>query len=366
MNKILILRDFKEDRRMSMEIYADLLLTSLKTIDTFEVDGYIPTVPPLFNNLIGMRIARYLFYPMQVIGKKASLYHIIDPGYSHLINIIDKEKTIVTVHGLLPILMWKGKVQGIARRRIPLLLLFSFAELKKVKQIIAISEDVKKDLINLLGFEPNKICVINNVIDPIFREYSQGQKIETRNRIFGKNNPTKHILINATKFYKNPDTVLRTAKILQENSDLDFRLVRIGHPDKHWIDSVHTYGLQNNVVDLGPIQWKDMPDLYNSVDLLFFPSLYEGFGWPPLEAMACGTPVIASNATSLPEVIGDAGVMLDPYDVLGFFEAIRKMLIDQEYRQQFVEKGVNQARKFTWDKTIEKIISVYNYILCDY
>ena len=112
---------------------------------------------------------------------------------------------------------------------------------------------------------------------------------------------------------------------------------------------VNSYGLDKNVINLGKLSSGKMVDLYNAVDIVLFPSIYEGFGWPPLEAMACGIPVVTSNSGSLPEVIGDSAILLDPFDYKGYANAIIKLLTDNVYYQNYVEKGLLHVKKYSWD-----------------
>jgi glycosyltransferase involved in cell wall biosynthesis len=104
-------------------------------------------------------------------------------------------------------------------------------------------------------------------------------------------------------------------------------------------------------------------DLYNSVDCLLFPSFYEGFGWPPLEAMACGTPVVTSDAASLPEVVGEAGIMVSPTDLAAIADALNRVLTDEVLRDCLVRKGLERVRGFSWDLTAQAVGRVYERVL---
>jgi len=123
--------------------------------------------------------------------------------------------------------------------------------------------------------------------------------------------------------------------------------------------TVEQLGLEEKIVFPGFVADEHLPALYNLADLFVFPSLYEGFGLPPLEALACGTPVITSNASSLPEVVGQAGLMVEATDVEALAEAMKRVLEDDALREGMVIKGLEQAKKFTWEKAAAKLLNLY-------
>jgi len=116
--------------------------------------------------------------------------------------------------------------------------------------------------------------------------------------------------------------------------------------------------LEDRIVFVGLIDDDKLPEFYRGAVVFIFPSLYEGFGLPPLEAMACGTPVLTSNVTSLPEVVGDAALMVDPYDVDAIAEGIKRLIGDDNLRKELSQKGLARAKLFSWDRTAEVTWSV--------
>jgi len=144
-------------------------------------------------------------------------------------------------------------------------------------------------------------------------------------------------------------------------------LVIVGAPN-FWksspvAESVEKLGLKSCVHFTGYIPEGDLPALYNGADLFVFPSLYEGFGLPVLEAMACGTPVITSNTSSLPEVAGDAALLVDPYDVDAIAEAMRRVLTDLNLAGELRVKGLARASEFSWERTARETLAVYEKVL---
>jgi glycosyltransferase involved in cell wall biosynthesis len=152
--------------------------------------------------------------------------------------------------------------------------------------------------------------------------------------------------------------------------------VRATHPDvilvvagkRQWqtgeIDAAfRRFNLEDQVHFTGYVDDRDLPALYSAAELFVFPSLYEGFGLPPLEAMACGTPVVTSNASSLPEVVGDAALTVDPYDVDGLAAAIKHALTDEDLRVELRRRGVARAAQFTWQRAARETLAVYAQVL---
>ncbi len=121
--------------------------------------------------------------------------------------------------------------------------------------------------------------------------------------------------------------------------------------------------MEQSIRLLGVARDEDLPLLYNCADLFVYPSLYEGFGLPPLEAMACGVPVITSNTSSLPEVVGNAGIMVDPHDINSLSEAMANVLKDKELKHRMSRDGLKRSKMFTWEKTVSEVLKIYNEAL---
>lgn len=131
---------------------------------------------------------------------------------------------------------------------------------------------------------------------------------------------------------------------------------------KSIFETVDILNLQKDVIFSDYVPDEYLTLLYNAADLFVYPSLYEGFGLPPLEAMACGTPVITSNTSSLPEVVGDAGVMIDPYDVDGLAKAMFEVLTNEGLREDMRKKGLKRAKLFSWEKTAKETLKIYEEV----
>lgn len=364
-SNILFLSGFQEGETTSMALYADGLLGALRKYHSTEFDSYEYTpkmlLHPWFRGVWGMRFARFLLYPLQVPHQPHTITHLLDHGYAHLFYTYKPERTVVTVTDLMPVLWWKRLLPVKTKKHIPLTVLYSLFALKRASHIIAISSNTKNDLVRLIGCDPSKISVVYLGIDSIFKPYNHELKNAIRNKLFG-NGPKNLILITGSQFYKNHETALKTMSYLLSRGYQNIYLVKTGNPNQIWLGWVKKYGLEDRVINIGFIPRDQMPDLYNAVDILLFPSLYEGFGWPPLESMACGTPSVTSNVASLPEIMGSIDTMCDPFDYIGFAQKIETLLFNDDYRQRVIKQGIIQAAKFSWEDVAKKTIDVYNLI----
>lgn len=230
--------------------------------------------------------------------------------------------------------------------------------------IIAVSEATRRDMAELLGLAPERVRVIHHAVDDGFRPLDN-EAVEHYRRQRGL--PRGFILwVGTLEPRKNLGTLLRAlARVTEQRPALNPTLVLAGAPgwlyedDLHLVDKLH---LAENVVRLGPVPFEELPLLYNAARLFVFPSLYEGFGFPPLEAMACGIPVISSNSSAMPEVLGDAALLLDPLDVEGFAAAMVRMLEDEDLRQEMQRRGLARAAGFSWERTARQTLALYHEV----
>lgn len=347
-----------------MNIYAEALNEQLRLFasDKLLINAFTPHLPNWISGNFGMRLARFVIYPLRILGLKGSIYHIIDHGYGHLVFLLPARKTVVTVHDLIPLLRWKGQIKGTSPGRIPILNLISLSGLYRAKHIITDSNNTKKDLIRLLGINSKKISVIHLGISPEFKPFDLNTKKNIKKILFDNDFHSIKILITGNQFYKNSEIALQTIKYLVSNWNPNIRLVKTGVITEEWSNLVRLYGLENHTINLGKLPRHKMVDLFNAVDILFFPSLYEGFGWPPLEAMACGTPVVASNSGSLPEIIGSAAKLFEPNDYMGYAQEIIKLITDKNYSQSVIENGLIHVKYFSWANTAKAVLSIYENI----
>ncbi|MCC6147938.1 MAG: glycosyltransferase family 4 protein [Anaerolineaceae bacterium] len=353
---------------MSMERYADGLWNHLNQAHPNEMDwvNYTPTKHiHIGNSVWAMRFARYLFYPLQAKNRSGTINHILDHAYGHLLYVLDPQKTIVTVHDLIPLLRWQGHIPGITRGRKPWLNLLSFKALPRARHLVTASQNTKKDLVSRLKCDPKKISVIPYGIDPYFKPYTPLQKELVRHQWGLPDNGAFRILLSGSQFYKNQRKAVEAAALFRKITRKPCLLIKVGPPTAEWYQAIHANHFEQSHICFDNVPLKQMADLYNCVDCLLFPSLYEGFGWPPLEAMACGVPVITSKSASLPEVVGDAGVLCDPEDIEALADALVQMFGNEEWKSLMVEKGLARAQLFDWQKVVKSLFSLYQQILTE-
>ncbi|MEW6041429.1 MAG: glycosyltransferase family 1 protein, partial [Elusimicrobiota bacterium] len=164
---------------------------------------------------------------------------------------------------------------------------------------------------------------------------------------------------------KNIPGLLKAFSILAKKG-IQYRLVITGTGKETYINLIKKLCMGLNIQDkvswTGKIPSDAMVYFYNNAELLVYPSLYEGFGYPPLEAMACGCPIVASNTTSIPEVVGNAGILFNPHDTEEMAQAIEKVLKDTDLRQDLIKKGFEQVKNFSWAKTAKETLEVYKKV----
>ena len=321
----------------------------------------IPFVPKCLKVIPVMTQERLRIVP-KLRESKLDVFHSLHqftPPYQ-----IQNCRSLVTVHdliyGLFPEIYLKGKIQQwVYFARI--------SAIKKASKIIANSENTKKDVMRLLGIPENKIEVIYLGVTESFHPIKNSPLVGNIMRKYGINK--EYILhVGGVSATKNINRLLLAFKQLITMCKKDLALVVVGNfsftPDyqRAFRAKLEELSLQKKVILPGHVPEKDLILLYNGASLFVYPSLYEGFGLPPLEAMACGCPVVVSLNASLPEVIGDAGLYINPLDIDEIASVQQKLITDEELRNRLVEKGLQRAKLFSWERTAKQTLSVYEEV----
>lgn len=273
-------------------------------------------------------------------------------------------RTIITMFDLIPL---RFSNQIFVHRRRPLKFIYDFLlrSVRKVAHIIAISHSTKTDLGKFLNIPPEKITVTHLGVRPGF---NSAVKQERLGEIIDKYRlPSRYLFYVGNFFpYKNLERLLDALIILSDRHGLSIPLVIGGKIHPFFRDEVHksvsSRSLSDRVIFTGYIPDDDLPCLYRAASAFVLPSLYEGFGLPVLEAMACGTPVACSSTSSLPEVAGDAALLFDPDSCESIAEALMRALSDEDLRKDLSAKGVRRAAHFSWETCARETLQVYRSI----
>ena len=274
---------------------------------------------------------------------------------------------VVTVHDLLDH-MYRVNSQSTLKRQLH----FQFTKrvLHHAARIFAVSNFSKADTVRLFNVRPEKIEVIYNAIDDSFR-LGHASDVE-RQFIAERYQVNTPFLLYAGRIspHKNVVRIIEAfaalkSELNKEGKFEDLKLIIIGdevskHPDLR--RACVKGGVQNDVRFLGFVPIDVLRIFYDEAKIFVFPSLYEGFGLPPLEAMAHATPVVTSNTSSVPEVVGNAAVMVNPENVFEIMRALHRVLIDQPLRDKLKARGVEQAAKFSWDASVQRMLEAYGEV----
>lgn len=292
------------------------------------------------------------------LAKKNKVEILHQPSFS--VPIFYHGKVIVTVHDLIARLFGKD-IPFFSRQFFGKWMPFSY---RFTDKIIAISECTKNDIIKLLGVPEEKIKVIHLAAGKEFTRIFDNDEIK---RVKDKYKTGKKYLLHIGTLNprKNLEFLIKVYKEIIADFP-EYNLVITGKKGWYYeglFKLVKKFGLEKKVIFTGYIEDKDAPYLYNGATIFLFPSLYEGFGLPPLEAMACGCPVISSNTSSLPEVIATAGVLLSPKDIKSWVRNIKMILAKKNIRLEMSKKSILQARKFSWEKCAKETLEVYERLM---
>lgn len=365
------------DLRSGMSRYISSLIRQFATApgdDTFELLVHDSTKQHYQNNsdrVALVSVPEWLRNPVLNIGWhqtvlptfcKQKKYDVLFlPAASRRSPIWAPCVTVGTVHDLTPFHMaekydrWRTSYQT---RVLPHLL-------NRLKHIITVSESTKRDVMMYAGVPEDRITVIHHAADTdIFFPHDRDMATH-KVRAYGIGGPYIIYTSRIEHPGKNHVRLIRAFEALKRRKTIPHQLVLTG-ADWMRADEVHRAATLSSCADdilfTGFVRDKDLPDLYCAADMLVFPSLFEGFGLPILEAMACGVPVACSNISSMPEIAGDAAVLFDPTDVDSIAQAILTVLSSEDRRIEISKKGLLRARCFSWEQTAQKTLDVIHEV----
>lgn len=288
---------------------------------------------------------------MQLMGCAQMLWHPVHPS-------------IATVHDLGPVVCKADDpaCHGFDR----MLLDLQVAGLKRMDHLVAVSEFTRRGLVDTVGIAPEKITVIHHGIKHhVYRPINGAREtLSARYSAFAAERQGYDLLYVGNELPRKNLGVLLEAIVLLRQRGLPVRLLKVGGAGgerwhKQFLHDMHSLHVEDSVVLLGSVPEAELPLFYNAADLFVTPSLLEGFGWPVLEAMACGIPVVCSNAGSLPEIVGESALLFEPDDVDNLVANMMMVFGDSSLRNRMIEQGFDRSRFFDWKESIKKLISVY-------
>lgn len=294
--------------------------------------------------------------PLYLRQTSFDLFH----GTNYEVPLWNRQRNVVTIHDLSILLHpdhHEPHLVRRARRRLPLMV-------RSAAMIIADTESMKREICDHLGVRPERVAVTPAAPRHIFRPIPLAQTVETRRRhgiegdfilFVGTIEPRKNLL-----------TLVRALDEILRNTSLRPQLVIAG--GKGWLmDELFSFveraGISERVRFIGYTSDDELRALYSSCRISVYPSLYEGFGLPPLEAMACGAPVITSRIPAIQETVGSAAILIDPADVAGLARSITELWNDKQQRDQLSMAGLQRAAEFTWERTAQLTLDVYREVV---
>lgn len=373
--KIGIITNPIDERHPSYTVYIYNIIKNLNILDQeneyylihhtkIDLDIYksnreiiIPMAP---SKYLKEFIWQYILLPKKI--KKLDLDLVHDPRGIGPLSLDMPFKKVITAQDISSLICPKMNARGYLGWK-----LFGRKTMESVDKIIAISECLKRDIITYLKIPEEKIKVVYNGKEERFKQLHQVEVKEAKQK-YNLNFPFI-LYLGVLQRRKNILNIIRAYYTFKKGGGFHKLVLAGGGKGRQYeeiLKAVETFNLQRDVVFTGYVPDDDLPAIYNAADLFVFPSVYEAFGLPPLEAMGCGIPVITSNRGAFPEVVGDAGIMIDPNDVDGLARAMHTVLNNDGLREDMINRGLERSRLFSWEKCAKGIFEVYQEVLKNY
>jgi glycosyltransferase involved in cell wall biosynthesis len=330
---------------------------SLAGVRVSESRGFAQVSGPAWQEL-KRYAARYWVYPRRVRRKPGSVMHVLDHSYGHILLHRRKRPAVVTVHDLLPLITVRRQARGVREHVRNWMLGRVLEGLRRADAWIVATEWLRSELAGWLDTEEG-IHVIPFGVDEAFLAEPEESRAETRKRWGVSDNAFVVLHVGSVGERKNVPTVIAAVAGLR-SAGLDAWLLQVGGSFTAGQQrEVASRGIQSSVRAIGTAAEPDLRAAYRAADVLLFPSHYEGFGFPVLEAMASGLPVVTSGAGGLAEVAGDAAVVVSGRETEPYVAALRRLAEDRTRRDALVERGRERAACYSWIETARRTAEVY-------
>jgi len=308
----------------------------------------VPEAAPTYS------IAEQFKIPLALARERVRLVH--EPHY--VLPPLLRCRSVVTIHDCIHLMF---------PEYLPNKLAYVYAKSsmwtasRKADRILTVSEASKRDILRFFNVPPEKVVVIHNAIDERFLAPANQERMDLVRQRYQLDHPFI-LYVGNIKPHKNIERLIAAFGRARGQCHDDLKLIIIGDEISKYPalrQSVHKHKLDKHVRFLGFQPMETLAAFYRQARAFVFPSLYEGFGLPPLEAMACGAPVVTSNVSSLPEVAGGAALLVDPYNEEAIADGIVRAVTDEGLRAVLIEKGKQRARMFSWKQSVQKIHEIY-------
>jgi glycosyltransferase involved in cell wall biosynthesis len=303
-------------------------------------------------------IGEQIRIPLSLVRERAHLLH--EPHY--VLPPATRCRSVVTIHDCIHLMFPQYLPNAFAH-------LYARASMwsavRKADRILTVSESSKRDILKFFDIPADKVVVIYNAIDERFLAEPDAEHMDRIRQRYQLDHPFL-LYVGNIKPHKNLERLVDAFARVRANGFGDLRLVIVGDRQSKYPplrQAVHRHRLDKDVRFLGFQPYDTLAVFYRLARAFVFPSLYEGFGLPPLEAMACGTPVVTSNVSSLPEVAGGAAILVDPYDADSIADGITRAISDQALRTELITRGLARARDFSWTQSVTAIHRIYMDVL---
>jgi glycosyltransferase involved in cell wall biosynthesis len=316
-----------------------------------------PTADEIFNSIERSKDKFWeeVHVPMSVEQEKIDLYHVPQNGIG--LPLKKGCLNVVTVHDLIPYIYPETVGKGYLK--------IFLQEMPRIMEqsdlIITVSEHSKRDIKRIFQIPDDKIVVTYEAPESVYQPIDKQVATQFVKDRFGIDRPYV-LYIGGFSPRKNVKGLINAFYEIQGEIPKDYALVLVGKEARDYDDTamlVEALRLRERVIFTGFAAVPELPHLYNAADLCVYPSFYEGFGLPPLEAMACGTPTITSNTSSISEVTGEAALLINPHDMYDLAEKMKTVLNSPDLRAKMSRDGLKQASKFTWERCAAETLAAY-------
>ena len=377
--KIFLIGNYVNDHQKSMLHFAEMLKKGLISSGC-EVELIVPQVffgkfktPTYLSKWLGY-LDKYLVFPirLKLIARaldKKTVIHICDHSNAvygkHFLSYFWG----VTCHDLLAVRSARGEFsENPTRWSGKILQKWILSSIARAPYIACVSESTRNDLAKLLPQKESVTSIIENGLNEPFRVVAQPELKSALKRIFSTaslNLPDSFILhVGSDSWYKNRQFVLKLfASLIRKTGRNDLKLVCIGRNATNWLRQIKCYGIADHVYFFESIASSDLNALYSGAECLLFPSLAEGFGWPIIEAMACGCRVLTSNVPPMSQISGDVAYLIDPRDCVSATQTLEKVLNESpDEKKKRIQAGLERVLAFSTDSMVAKYLALFQKI----